>query len=105
MNQLWGMLNDLSFIISLAMISLSIPGIAQPIMSIILQFIYLDLFQTDLWLTPMLDENNKNEDGEIDDDEALNVYFEESGFQSKIMITNLGTTFIFIIINMSIIVF
>jgi len=94
MNLIWGMLNDLSFIISLTMVSLSIPGVAKPVMSLILQFIYLDLFQADLWLSPILQENNDDED----DDSGLNEFFEESGFQSMFMIVNLGSTFVFILL-------
>lgn len=95
------MLNDLSFMINLTMISLSIPCIAQPIMSLILQFIYLDLLQTDLWLSPLLAEG----DNEDDEDEALNSFFEDSGFQSMFMIKNLGSTFIFMCILFIIFVF
>ena len=40
---IWGLLNDLSVIMSLAMISVSVPGIASMIQSIILKFIYLDI--------------------------------------------------------------
>jgi hypothetical protein len=40
---IWGLLNDLSVIMSLAMISVSVPGIASMIQSIILKVIYLDI--------------------------------------------------------------
>jgi hypothetical protein len=40
---LWGMLNDLSFMMTLTLISLSVPGIAQVVMKMLLGFIYLDL--------------------------------------------------------------
>jgi len=39
---IWGMLNDLSVIMTLAMISVSVPGIASMIQSTILNIIYLD---------------------------------------------------------------
>ncbi|TNV86205.1 hypothetical protein FGO68_gene1499 [Halteria grandinella] len=89
-NLIWGMLNDLSFMINMTMISISIPGVAQPIMSIVLQFIYLDILQTDKWLTPILSSDTN--------DESLNTFFEESGFQSQLMLKNLGSTLIFTII-------
>ena len=40
---IWGLLNDLSVIMTLAMISVSVPGIASMIQSIILKVIYLDI--------------------------------------------------------------
>jgi len=36
------------------MISISVPGIGKIIQSALINFIYLDIFQTDLWLTPIL---------------------------------------------------
>ena len=48
---LWGLLNDMSF---LSMISISIPGIGKILQSALMNFIYLDLLQTELWLFPLL---------------------------------------------------
>ncbi|TNV86753.1 hypothetical protein FGO68_gene13700 [Halteria grandinella] len=93
MNQIWGLLNDLSFLVSLSMVSLSIPGIAQPIQSAILQFIYLDIFMTDKWLPSIADRYLTQE--ELDEDGAVNGYFEGSGFGSRYMQYNLGSTLIF----------
>ncbi|TNV86143.1 hypothetical protein FGO68_gene16416 [Halteria grandinella] len=55
-------------------------------MSIVLQFIQLDILQTDKWLTPQFT---------IDSDQGLNEYFEEQGYQSMFTAINLGSTFIF----------
>ncbi|TNV86287.1 hypothetical protein FGO68_gene17282 [Halteria grandinella] len=94
MNLIWSMLNDLSFMINMAMISISIPGVAQPIMNIVLQFIYLDILQTDKWLTPIF-AKDRDEQGNLLQDEPLSEYFEQSGFQSMLMLKNLGSTLIF----------
>ncbi|TNV85777.1 hypothetical protein FGO68_gene10973 [Halteria grandinella] len=88
---IWGMLNDLSVIMSLTMVSITIPGIAQPFMSIVLQFIQLDLLQTDQWLTPIFYMNE-------DEDESLSEYLEEQGYQSMFIINNLGSTLVFSLI-------
>ena len=46
----WGMLNDLSLLMNLAMVSVYIPGIAKALQAIILQFAYLDILQSSLWV-------------------------------------------------------
>lgn len=71
MNLIWGMLNDLSFMINLTMISISIPGVASSVMNIMLQFIYLDILQTDKWLIPLF-QRERDVDGNIIEDESLN---------------------------------
>jgi hypothetical protein len=40
---IWGLLNDLSVIMTLAMITVPVPGVASMIQSIILNIIYLDI--------------------------------------------------------------
>ncbi|TNV86294.1 hypothetical protein FGO68_gene17292 [Halteria grandinella] len=98
LNLLWSMLNDLSFIINLTLVSIQIPGVAQPIMNIILQFIYLDVLQTDKWLNPIFENQFKEADQE---DEGLSLFFQQSGFQSMIIFKNLGSTLIFTIVMIS----
>ncbi|TNV86252.1 hypothetical protein FGO68_gene12117 [Halteria grandinella] len=93
-NLIWSMLNDLSIMISLTMISISIPGIAQSFMNIMLQFVYLDILQTDLWLKPFF-ASEKDDDGNLLEDEGLNEYFEQQGYQSMQSLKNLGSTLIF----------
>lgn len=43
------LLNDLSYLMILSMISVNIPGIAQDVQSALLALIYFDVFQTDSW--------------------------------------------------------
>jgi len=94
LNLIWGMLNDLSFMINLTMISIAIPGVASSVMSIALQFIYLDILQTDKWLTPYF-KQEKDDDGNFIDDESFSQYFDQQGFQSMYAFNNLGSTLLF----------
>jgi hypothetical protein len=82
------------------MISVNVPGMANIIMSALLKIIYIDLLMVDDWFIPLVfpdedyileeDEENSNKD------EALNPFFNENGFQSKTLIKNLGSTFIYL---------
>ncbi|TNV86189.1 hypothetical protein FGO68_gene6733 [Halteria grandinella] len=100
LNLIWGILNDLSFMMNMTLISISIPGIASPIMNIVLQFIYLDLLQTDQWLNPFLSQEKVDDEYNLDD-EPLNENFDQQGFQSMYAFKNLGSTLIFTIIMIS----
>ena len=51
---LWGLLNDMSFLTILTMISLTVPGIAKLVQQILMDFVYLDILQTELWFIPWL---------------------------------------------------
>jgi hypothetical protein len=47
------------------MVSITIPGIAKYLQAALLNFIYMDLLKTDLWLIPLIfpdDDNNENKD-------------------------------------------
>ena len=72
---IWGMLNDLSVIMDLSMISVNVPGLASMIQSIILSFIYLDILQTSMWLEPFLDVHDVDNQGIIQTDYPINDYF------------------------------
>lgn len=63
-------------------------------MNIVLSFIYMDFLQTDKWLSPLL-ENDTDESGNAIEDDCLNQYFEQSGFQSAFTFKNLGSTLVF----------
>jgi hypothetical protein len=60
----------------------------------------MDLLQTDRWLSPMLFDENPGGEGEENEesDSALNHYFEENGFSTKVLIKNLGSTFVYMLI-------
>ena len=72
---IWNMLNDLSFLMILSFISISTPGIVQPIQKAILSLIYMDIFQTDKWLPQLFFSED-----ELDNDEGLNIFFELNSY-------------------------
>ena len=98
----------MSFLTINAMISISVPGTAKLIQMALLNFIYLDILLTDKWLIPLLfkedDSNGEDDDADEDDDEnvnpggPLNDFFDENGFSSKYLIENLGSTFVYSIL-------
>lgn len=51
---LWGLLNDMSFLTICSMISINVPGIGKILQNALMNFIYLDILQTELWLFPLL---------------------------------------------------
>jgi hypothetical protein len=66
---LWGLLNDMSFLTIMTMISITVPGITKVIQGALLNFIYLDILQTERWLIPWIfpdDEDEKEDSGEGD---------------------------------------
>jgi hypothetical protein len=54
LNILFSFLNDMSFLTILSLISLNIPGVAKTIQIALLQVIYIDILQTDSWLSPLI---------------------------------------------------
>ena len=46
----WNCLDDLSFMLINTMISMPVPGIVQIVQVVLLNFIYLDILLTDLWI-------------------------------------------------------
>jgi hypothetical protein len=74
---IWGLLNDMSFLTILTMVSIAVPGIAKYVQAALLNFIYLDLLKTDKWLIPLIfpDDNTKQpiiiEYSEEDDEEKI----------------------------------
>jgi len=64
------------------MISMPVPGIVQIVQSVLLNFIYLDILLTDMWMPQLLFSNDKISEN----DSGLNSYFEENGFGSRLLI-------------------
>ena len=80
-----------------------------------MNFIYLDILQTELWFIPWMfppgsevdwrisqgDEANGNsaQMGSVRRvEEPLNIYFNENGFATKILLKNLGSTSLYLAI-------
>jgi hypothetical protein len=55
---IWGLLNDMSFLTILTMVSIAVPGIIKYVQAALLNFIYLDLLKTDKWLIPLIFPND-----------------------------------------------
>jgi hypothetical protein len=60
----------------------------------------MDLLQTDRWLIPMLFDEKLGNEGEDNEENsnALNQYFDENGFSTKVSIKNLGSTFVYMVL-------
>ena len=104
----------MSFLTVLTMISLSVPGIAKIIQQILMNFIYMDILQTELWLIPsifppatevdlLISEDEEEKDINVEQmarvriiETPLNIYFEENGFDSRVLLKNLGSTTLYL---------
>jgi hypothetical protein len=74
----WGYLYDVSFITINTMISIAVPGIAQLIQQVFLNFIYVDLLWAEYWLPQLF-----SQEGEAESNSGgLNSYFEDNGFET-----------------------
>ena len=91
---IWMQLNDMSFLTILTLISISVPGIATLINSVLLNLIYLDILMTDRWLTPLFSDENQSSEM----DKPLNNYFEENGFSTRQYTRNVGSNLVFVAI-------
>jgi hypothetical protein len=85
----------MSFLTICTLISISVPGITQIVQSVLLNFIYLDILQTDKWLIPLIYGKSQSIGEE---DMPLNSFFDENGFNSRSLIKNLGSTFIYLVV-------
>jgi hypothetical protein len=68
-------LNDMSFLTINTMISISVPGVAQLLLSVLYNLIFVDILYTDDWLIKMF----YGDEVEMLDVDALNIYFEDCG--------------------------
>lgn len=57
----------------------------------ILNFIYIDIFYTEKWFPPLLSKFRI-----IENERGINEFFEENGFESSIVVMNLGSTLVFL---------
>jgi hypothetical protein len=61
------------------MISVPIPGIPSTIQSVLIKFIYFDILYTEMWMPGFMAHIGLNTES-IDDDEPVNMFFDENGF-------------------------
>ncbi len=95
---IWNCLDDFSFLTINSMISMPVPGIVQLIQKVILNFIYIDILLTDLWL-PQLFQTGKEQ---IESTGGINSFFEENGFATKTLIINLGSSFVYLAVYVAV---
>ena len=89
---------------SLSLLSLPVPGVASMIQSILMQMVQLDIMQADDWLIPFFKRFDVDEDENSLPDQGLNQYFENSGFSSMHMLINLGSTFIYVLVIIGVVI-
>ena len=53
---IWNMFDDFSFLTINTLISMSVPGIVQLVTSVLINFIYVDILLTDLWIPQIFNE-------------------------------------------------
>jgi hypothetical protein len=53
------MFDDFSFLTINTMISMSVPGIVQLVTSVLINFIYVDILLTDLWVPQLFQDQAK----------------------------------------------
>ena len=87
-------MDDLSFLMINTMISMSVPGIASMISGVLINLIYFDILYTEKWFPDFMESIKFVVNT---DDHPINVYFDQNGFQSLLIIKNLGSTLFFII--------
>jgi len=82
------------------MISLPVPGIVQLVNNVMLSLIYIDIFLSDMWMTQIFYGKDKIDE----DNEPLNSFFDENGYQSKILLKNIGSALVFLILYLAILI-
>ena len=53
--------------------------------------VFLDILRTDVWMNYVISFDDE-------DDSSLSPYFEQIGFESRLSVINLGSTFVFTVI-------
>jgi hypothetical protein len=90
---LWGLLNDLSSLTVLSLLSVDVPGIAQTILGYILTFTQLDILPSDMIFNFLFEFDDESDD-------AVSTYFETAGVSSKNSLRNMGSTAIYTSLNL-----
>lgn len=92
------MLNAISSIIILNLISINIPGVAQYVNKVIFSITQLDILPTDLIYDQMFtfDEDN---------DEPLTPFFDQLGYSNISAVNNLGSAFLIFLLELPLLFF
>lgn len=78
--------------------SINIPGLPRAVNAILLQMANADLIPYDAVTNRILPHNEM-------DDEAINEFFEQGGFESTQSVVNLGSSFVYQVISVPLIMF
>lgn len=89
----WLHLDDMSFMLINTLISIAVPGVVQLVLSVLINFIYIDVLFTDYWVPQLFRTTTQS----IENKGGLNLYFEENGYTSRFLIKNLGSGFIYLV--------
>jgi len=86
------MLNIISFLSVVGLVSITTPGSASSIIQVFFQFAQLDILPTDQIYGATVEFNEVT-------DSAHNEYFDALGISSMNLLKNMGSTFIFLVGN------
>ena len=64
--------------------------------SLVIRLIFIDILYTESWMSEFMESIGLFVDN-IDNDEPVNMFFEENGFQSKQFLNNAGSTLILLV--------
>ena len=91
---IWGLLNDIQSLVILSLISLNVTGIARLINSAILTFASMNIIPTSMIFSALFVFSDYDSD-------PVNDYFNQLGYSSSNAIQNMGSAFIYLILNMA----
>jgi hypothetical protein len=97
---LWSQMLDISFLPMNSFIAISIPGTPSTIQSVMIKYIYFDIFYTEFWIDKFM-ESIGIPFSTLENDHALNSQFSDNGYESKLFLKNSGSSIFLLIIYLS----
>ena len=94
---IWGLLNDIQSLVILSLISLNVTGIARLINSAILTFASMNIIPTNMIFSALFTFSDYDSD-------PVNDYFNQLGYSSSNAIQNMGSAFIYLILNIAMLI-
>jgi hypothetical protein len=79
---IWSQMLDISFLPMNSFLSVAISGIPKIIQTVMIKYIYFDIFYTELWIDKLM-ESIGIPFGLLENDYTLNLEFSENGYDSK----------------------
>lgn len=89
------MINNMSNLMLLSLVSLPTPGLANTVIQYMLQFTQFDILMTQYWLLPWLDGLDDETESETFPN-GLNDFFSTNGITSVSYLKNLQSTLVYI---------